>query len=374
MRIKALPIAAGLTVALLGGSAINFALAQAAPVAPVAPIGQALPSLAPVVGEVLPSVVSIAVQGEMVKPVSQNGGPQDGQSPFFRQFGDGPQAQQPQKVQGEGSGVIVDAAKGLIITNNHVVDFADKIAVTLSDGRTLTGKVLGKDPGTDIALVQVPADNLTAIKFAAPQDVRVGDYVVAVGNPFGLGETVTSGIVSAVGRSGLGIEGYENFIQTDASINPGNSGGALVDLKGDLVGMNTAIVGPGGGSVGVGFAIPAQMIQQVVAQIEKYGDVQRGQLGIQIQNLSPDIIAAMGLSARQDGALVADVTANSPAAGAGIKAGDIVTAVNGQVIASSTDLRNDIGVMRAGDKVDLKVLRDGKTIDASLTLAKAAAA
>jgi S1-C subfamily serine protease len=177
-----------------------------------------------------------------------------------------------------------------------------------------------------------------------------------------------------VGRSGLGIEGYENFIQTDASINPGNSGGALVDLKGDLVGMNTAIVGPGGGSVGVGFAIPAQMIQQVVAQIEKYGDVQRGQLGIQIQNLSPDIIAAMGLPARQDGALVADVTANSPAAGAGIKAGDIVTAVNGQVIASSTDLRNDIGVMRAGDKVDLKVLRDGKTIDASLTLAKAAAA
>ncbi|QMV02603.1 PDZ domain-containing protein [Devosia sp. D6-9] len=373
MRIKALPVAAGLTVALLGGSAINFALAQsAAPVAPAAPAvaaGQGLPSLSPVVSEVLPSVVAIAVQGEMVKPVAQNGDV----PPFFQQFG---QQQPPsrQQVQGEGSGVIVDAAKGLIVTNNHVVDFANKIAVTLSDGRTLTGKVLGKDPATDIALVQVPAENLSAIKFAAPQDVRVGDYVVAVGNPFGLGETVTSGIVSALGRSGLGIEGYENFIQTDASINPGNSGGALVDLKGDLVGMNTAIVGPGGGSVGVGFAIPSQMIQQVVAQIEKYGDVERGQLGVQIQNLSPDLIAAMGLPAKQAGALVADVSANSPAAGAGLKAGDVVTELNGQAVATSTELRNEIGLMRAGDKVDLKILRDGKTIDASVTLAKAQAA
>ncbi|AKR55869.1 serine endoprotease DegQ [Youhaiella tibetensis] len=369
MRTKTLPILAGLTAAVMAGSAVSIVAAQSAISVPPPAAGTALPSLAPVVGEVLPSVVAIAVQGNMVQPVNQSG-----DNPLFQQFGlpnSGPPVKK--QVQGEGSGVIVDANKGLIITNNHVVDFADKISVTLSDGRVLTGKVLGKDPATDIALVQVPADHLTAIKMATPESLRVGDYVVAVGNPFGLGETVTSGIVSALGRTGLGIEGYENFIQTDASINPGNSGGALVDMNGNLVGMNTAIVGPGGGSVGVGFAIPTQMIDQVVAQIEKYGDVERGQLGIQIQNLTPDLVTAMGLPDRQQGALVSDVGANSAAAGAGLAAGDIVTALNGKPIANSSELRTDIGLMRAGDKVDLTLLRGGKTIDTSVTLDKATA-
>lgn len=369
MRTKTLPVVAGLTALLMAGSAIGFTFAQdkAVPAAPLAS-ATAVPSLAPVVGVVLPSVVSIAVKGVM-QPTAD----QQTDNPAFQQNG-APDGTAGKEVRGEGSGVIVDAAKGLVITNNHVVSFASQIEVTLADGRTVPGKVLGTDPGMDVALVQIPADNLKAINIAPQQNLRVGDYVLAVGNPFGLGETVTSGIVSALGRTDLGIEGYENFIQTDASINPGNSGGALVDLNGNLVGMNTAIVGPNGGSVGVGFAIPVQMISQVVAQIEKYGNVERGQLGVQIQNLTPDLVAAMGLPNGQAGAVITEVNPNTPAATAGLNAGDVVTGLNGQPVASSADLRTHVGLMRAGDKVDLKLLRGGKTIDASLVLTKAVAA
>ena len=328
--------------------------------------GQPVPSLAPMLERVMPAVVSVNTKHvvRVRNPFFDD--------PFFRRLF--PQVPAERINESLGSGVIIDAAKGYVLTNHHVIENADDVQVTLADGRTVKAEFLGSDRDTDIALIRIPADRLTALPLGDSDQLRTGDFVVAIGNPFGFSQTVTSGIVSAVGRSGIRGLGYQNFIQTDASINPGNSGGALVDLKGDLVGMNTAIVGPGGGSVGVGFAIPSQMIQQVVAQIEKYGDVERGQLGVQIQNLSPDLIAAMGLPAKQAGALVADVSANSPAAGAGLKAGDVVTELNGQAVATSTELRNEIGLMRAGDKVDLKILRDGKTIDASVTLAKAQAA
>ena len=368
ITIKRSTVYIGLVATLLSGSAVMVVHAQqATPTAPLASPLQ-LPTLAPVADAVLPSVVSIAVKGM----VAQQQSPLM-KDPFFKQFFNGQAAPAKKEEQAAGSGVIVDAAKGLIITNNHVVSFADEIEVTLSDGRVVPGKRLGADPDMDVALIQIPPDNLKAISFSPPQDLKVGDYVVAVGNPFGLGETVTSGIVSAMGRTGLGIEGYEDFIQTDAAINPGNSGGALVNLKGELVGINTAIVGPGGGSVGIGFAIPASMVHQVMDQIEKYGDVQRGQLGVGIQTLTPDLVAALGLPQGEHGAIVNNVNPGSAALAAGVQAGDLVTTVNGSAVASSSDLRNVVGLMRVGDKVSLGLLRAGKSLDVSVQLAKAVA-
>jgi serine protease Do/serine protease DegQ len=265
---------------------------------------------------------------------------------------------------------VVDAQQGLIITNNHVIQHAEEISVTLRDGRTLSAKIVGTDPDADVAVIKVPAERLTAIPLADSERLRVGDFVVAIGNPFGLGQTVTSGIVSALGRSGLGIEGYEDFIQTDASINPGNSGGALVNLRGELVGMNTAIIAPGGGNIGIGFAIPVNMVRDIMEQLVKFGEVRRGRLGVSIQDLTPELASAFGIEDRS-GAVIAQVVSGSPADKSGIKVGDVVLSVNGRPIRNSGELRNRIGMLRIGERVSLKLLRDGKPKEVVATVAEA---
>jgi Do/DeqQ family serine protease len=277
--------------------------------------------------------------------------------PFFRRFFNIPD----RKTQSRGSGVVVDATQGYVITNNHVIDNATEITVTLQDGHDLQAKVVGTDPETDVTLLKIPADNLTALPLANSDLLRVGDFVVAIGNPFGLGQTVTSGIVSALGRTGLNIENYEDFIQTDASINPGNSGGALVNLRGELVGINTAIMAPGGGNVGIGFAIPSNMVHQVVQQLVQYGKVQRGTLGITLQPLTTDLAAAFGLD-NNKGAVVREIERGSPAQQAGLQPGDVITAINNQPIAKVSDVRNRVGLLRVGDKVAITIIRKGRTL------------
>jgi serine protease Do/serine protease DegQ len=320
--------------------------------------GAAIPTLAPLVKKVTPSVVNIAVKGKV--PQEQNSLLND---PFFRKF-----FNMPSEISAAGSGVIVDGREGLVVTNNHVVGQADEITVTLTDGRRLQAKLVGTDPDTDIAIIKVPAVDLVAIPLGDSDKLEVGDYVVAIGNAFGIGQTVTHGIVSALSRSGLGIEGYEDFIQTDAPINPGNSGGALVSLRGELIGINTAIVGPSGGNVGIGFAIPANMVHEIMGQLVKYGEVRRGQLGVTLQDLTPDLIQAMGLPAHQSGVVIASVQPESAAERAGLKATDVITAVGKTPVRSASDLRNKIGMLRIGDVVELTVLRAGRsmTIDATL--------
>jgi len=326
--------------------------------------GQPLPSLAPMLQKVTPGVVNIATESET--PVQRDPFFDD---PFFRRFFNVPDTPRTQRVRSLGSGVIVDAVHGYVLTNNHVIAKADKITVQLQDGRRFSAKLVGTDPESDIAVVQIPAKHLTAVPLANSDDLRVGDFVVAVGNPFGLGQTVTSGIVSALGRSGLGIEGYEDFIQTDASINPGNSGGALVNLRGQLVGINTAIYSRSGGNIGIGFAIPINMVNQVREQLVKYGHVRRGALGLQAQNLTPELAQAFGITQRH-GAVVTRVTPGSAAARAGVTAGDVIVAVNGRPVDDATKLRNTIGLLSIGQRVELKILRDGKQIDATATIAK----
>ncbi len=313
-------------------------------------------SLAPMLEQVLPAVVNIASTTHT--RVSRNPLLDD---PFFRRFFDIPQQRQPRtkRSQSLGSGVIVDARNGYILTNNHVIDGADEVMVTLRDRRELEAKVVGSDPEADIALLKIDADNLTAVSLADSDDLRVGDFVVAIGNPFGLGQTVTYGIVSALGRSGLGIEGYENFIQTDASINPGNSGGALLTTEGELIGINTAIVGPNGGNIGIGFAIPSNMGKAIMDQLAEHGEVQRGQLGVLIQDLTPELAGAFGITGT-GGAVVARVIPQSPAEEAGLQSGDIVTAVNGRPIADGSALRNAIGLLPIGSKVELELQRGGR--------------
>ena len=312
-----------------------------------------VPSLAPMVKRVTPAVVNIATKGTVQE---QNPLLND---PFFRRFFDVPNTPRQREFQSAGSGVIVDAKLGYIVTNAHVIENATEITVTLLDNRSLTAKVVGKDEGSDVAVLQVPSANLTALPIADSDRTEVGDFVVAIGNPFGLGHTVTSGIVSALGRSGINPEGYEDFIQTDASINPGNSGGALVTLDGQLVGINSAILSRTGGNIGIGFAIPSNMMKTVMAQLIKYGKVKRGVLGVNIQTLTPDIAASMGSSDAQ-GALVSQVVDGSAAEKAGIKAGDIITAVNGKSVKDAQGLRNSIGMLSIGDRVDVALLRDGK--------------
>ena len=320
------------------------------------PIPGDVPTLAPVVDKVVQGVVNIAVSGsvEVQNPLMSD--------PFFRQFFRLPNQPMRRQVQAAVSGVIVDADKGYILTNNHVVAVGQDqtIEVTLKDKRHFKAKLVGRDPETDIAVLKIDADNLTAVEFADSDKIRVGDYALAIGNPFGLGQTVTSGIVSALGRSGLGIEGYEDFIQTDASINPGNSGGALVDLRGQLIGINTAILGPSGGNVGIGFAVPANLAKQIMADLIKNGDVKRGQIGIRTQDLTPDIASSLGISSG-DGALIAQVAADSAAANAGLQAGDLIVAIDGVPVHGVADLHKRIDFAHVGDVLKLSILRDGQS-------------
>lgn len=332
---------------------------------PVAVDGNKLPSLAPMLKHATQAVVNVSTEGMVTmrqSPLFMD--------PFFRQFFNIPNHPVQRKYQALGSGVIVDAKRGLVLTNNHVIENAVKITVTLRDGRHLKAKIVGSDPSTDIAVIKIPAKHLTAIKLGNSDKLRVGDFVVAIGNPFGLGQTVTSGIVSALGRSGLGIEGYEDFIQTDASINPGNSGGALVNLRGDLVGINTAIFSRSGGNIGIGFAIPINMATRVMEQIVKTGKVQHGYVGIEVQNLSPALAEAFGIK-QQSGAVVNSVVPDSPAEKAGLKSGDVITAINGKPIKRPWDVRNQVGLMSVGDTATFDILRNGKEMKLNVILASA---
>ncbi len=317
--------------------------------------GNKLPTLAPMLKKVTPAVVNIAtigyVQQQRENPLLQD--------PIFRHFFGTPSRPQQQETQSLGSGVVINAQQGLILTNNHVIDNAAKIQVTLRDGRQLKATLVGTDPDSDIAVIKVAAKNLTAIKIANSNHLNVGDFVIAIGNPFGLGQTVTSGIVSALGRSGLGIEGFEDFIQTDASINPGNSGGALVNLRGELVGINTAILSKSGGNIGIGFAIPINMVIDIKQQLISYGEVRRGRLGAQAQDLTPQLAQAFGIP-MQRGAVVTSIVPESAAEKSGLKPGDIITKINGKQVKNANVLRNVIGLLRIGKTVTLEVLRDGK--------------
>ena len=332
--------------------AVSHGIASAA--LPVAVGNATLPSLAPLLKEVTPAVVNISVLTKSA--IEDNPLFRD---PFFRRFFDAPEKREPQISAG--SGVIVDAAKGYVLTNNHVIKNAQQILVTLKDRRQLEAKLIGTDPGTDIALLKIDAKDLTAVPIGDSDNLNVGDFVVAIGNPFGLGQTVTSGIVSALGRTGLNIEGYEDFIQTDASINPGNSGGALIDLNGNLVGINTAIIGPSGGNVGIGFAVPTNMAKQVMAQLVKNGEVRRGRIGMETQDVTPDLAKALNIAINLPCAIVTNIDADSPAEKAGMKARDIIIAVNGKAIRSSADVRNRIGLVPVSEQVEFKYLRDGAT-------------
>jgi len=317
--------------------------------------GQSLPTLAPMLEIVTPAVVNISTQGHVAErdnPLLQD--------PFFRRFFGLPESKPRQRRnQSLGSGVIIDAENGYVLTNNHVIDKAEEISVHLRDGRIMEAELVGADPEADVAVIQVPAEGLTALQMADSDSLKVGDFVVAIGNPFGLGQTVTSGIVSALGRSGLGIEGYEDFIQTDASINPGNSGGALVNLRGELVGINTAIVAPGGGNVGIGFAIPSNMARELMEQLVVYGEIRRGRLGVSGQTLNPALAKAFDLDFYK-GVLISSVEPDAAADQAGLRVGDVVVRVNGRAVEDTADLRNILGLLRAGADVELSVIRDGK--------------
>jgi serine protease Do/serine protease DegQ len=329
-----------------------------------------MPSLAPMVKRVAPSVVSIATRGTIKEQTQRNPLFDD---PFFRRFFDVPPDSRPRERQfrSAGSGVIVDAKNGYIITNHHVVENASEITVTMADDRTFTAKVVGSDEGADVAVLQAKQPNLVAMALGDSTKVEVGDYVVAIGNPFGLQHTVTAGIVSALGRTGINPDGggYEDFIQTDASINPGNSGGALVNLRGELVGINSAILSGSGGNIGIGFAIPVNMVKGVMDQLIKYGEVKRGVLGVQLYNVTPDIAKEFGLT-ESSGALVAGVASGSAADRAGIKTGDIITSLNGTNMRNSAELRNAIGMLHVGDKVDIGLLRDGKPRKVTASIAE----
>ena len=320
---------------------------------------QGIPSLAPMLEKVTPAVVNIYT----INQVRQNNSSLF-EDRFLKEFFNSPGSKANKKNRaGLGSGVIIDSSKGLIITNNHVIAKATDIKVKLMDGREFKAEIVGTDPATDIAIIKINAKNLKSLKIANSNDLRVGDFVVAIGNPFGIGQTVTSGIISALGRSGLGIEAYEDFIQTDASINPGNSGGALVNLRGELIGINTAIIGSGGrnpGSIGIGLAIPTNLAINISEQILKFGKVKRGILGVSAQDLTPNLAKAFGLTVRS-GVLITEIRKNSSASKAGLKTGDVITAVDGKKVNKANDLRNIIGLTPVGQSLKFTVLRNKKT-------------
>ncbi|MGB5519208.1 MAG: DegQ family serine endoprotease [Gammaproteobacteria bacterium] len=315
-----------------------------------------IPTLAPMVEKARPAVVNIATTGhvDMQNHPLLN-------DPFFKRFFEGyrdlPQRKETKSL---GSGVVIDAENGYIVTNHHVVEDAQEIAITMHNGNHFEAKLIGSDPEVDIAILQADIKGLQAIPFGNSDRLRVGDFAVAIGNPFGLGQTVTSGIVSALGRTGLGIEGYENFIQTDASINPGNSGGALVNLRGELIGINTAILAAGGqGNVGIGFAIPINMVRQIADQLIEYGEVRRGMLGVIMQNLTPELAGAFGLDLHQ-GVVISQVIEDTAAERAGLEVGDVVVAINGTPVKSASAMRNMVGLLRVGDEMNISVIRDGE--------------
>lgn len=326
--------------------------------------GQSLPSLAPILERSMPAVVNISTTKLMsgrVNPLMQD--------PFFRHFFQIPNQPQQQKKNSLGSGVIIDSKLGYVLTNNHVIDKADKIMVTLSDGRQLNAKLIGTDPAADVAVIQIPAQNLTALPIADSNNLKVGDFVIAIGNPFGLGQTVTSGIISALGRSGLGIEGYEDFIQTDASINPGNSGGALINLRGEFIGMNTAILAPSGGNVGIGFAIPANMAMTLKDSLIEHGEVRRGLLGVTTQDLTHELVNAFDLKSKS-GAIISRIEAGSPAEEAGLQPGDIIVKVNNKLVKNSHNIRNIIGLMQIGDEVVIDLVRNDDEMQFTAVIGK----
>ncbi|HVS76498.1 MAG TPA: trypsin-like peptidase domain-containing protein [Steroidobacteraceae bacterium] len=344
------------TALLIAAAAMPLASASAA--MPAAVGGTRLPSLAPMIRRVSPAVVTIGTEGV----IREKGGHDPVRDdPFYDRFFHGLPGQGPDEhpFASTGSGVIVDARRGYILTNAHVVDHATGITVTLQDGRNLKGRIVGADPPTDIAVVKVDAHGLTQIRLGDSARLAVGDFVVAIGNPFGLPHSVTSGIVSGLRRSGFSPDDYEDYIQTDASINPGNSGGALVDLRGHLVGINTAILSGNGDNIGIGFAIPVDTAERVMRQLIEYGAVRRGQLGLSVYAVTPEVARSLGLR-HAAGGLVSQVSPGSPADKAGIRAGDVITAVAGQRVASNTDLRNAIGFLRVGDAVAIDLLRDGR--------------
>ncbi|WP_395643153.1 DegQ family serine endoprotease [Rudaea sp.] len=352
MRRLALPLAA---FALLLAAFSQFATTSHAAL-PVAVDGQPLPSLAPMLERVVPAVVNInsKTHVRVNNPFTSD--------PFFRQFFGMQNMPRERVEQSLGSGVIIDAAKGYVLTNNHVIDGADDISVTLHDGRTLKAKLIGSDRDTDVAVIQIPAENLTALVLADSSQLRVGDFVVALGDPFGVGQTATSGIVSGLNRSGLRGLGIQNFIQTDASINPGNSGGALVNLRGELVGINSAIYSPSGGNVGIGFAIPSNLASNVMGQLIATGSVRHGSLGIQVQSVNPEIARMLGAKDDQQGAVVTQLREGSPATSAGLQAGDVIIAANGRPVLNEGDLYNAEGLAAIGSTVELKLLREGKPV------------
>ena len=354
LSLPALPLTASAAPA---GSTPAAAALDAAP----------MPSLAPMVRRVSPAVVNIATRGTVKEQAQNNPLLND---PFFRRFFETPPDAQPRErqFQSAGSGVIIDAKNGYIVTNYHVVENASEITVTLLDNRSFTAKVLGTDEASDLALLQAKEPNLVEIGIADSSQLEVGDYVVAIGNPFGLQHTVTAGIVSALGRSGINPDGYEDFIQTDASINPGNSGGALVNLRGELVGINSAILSRSGGNIGIGFAISSNLVRSVTDQLIHHGEVRRGVLGINIYDVNSDIAKEYGLS-EASGALVAGVAPGSAAEKAGVKTGDVVTAVDGRTIRSAAELRRMIGMLAVGDKVELGLVRDGKPLKLTAVVA-----
>jgi Do/DeqQ family serine protease len=354
-----------LAVALGMVSAQSGAQTAAGGRIPLDASGQPVPSLAPMIKRVSPAVVNIATRGTVTERAPRNPLLED---PFFRRFFETPEEGPRQRhFQSAGSGVVIDAKQGLVITNAHVIEHASDITVTTLDGRDYAADVVGADTASDVAVVRVKNAKLTEVALGDSGKAEVGDFVVAIGNPFGLQHTVTFGIVSALSRSGINPEGYEDFIQTDASINPGNSGGALVNLRGELIGINSAILSGGGGNIGIGFAIPSNMAKSVVDQLIKYGSVKRGILGVNVVTLTPDYADNLGLKDQQ-GALVSQVVQGSAADQAGIKAGDVITSVNGQSVKTGAELRNRIGLLRIGEVVDIGLLHDGKAKHVSATV------
>ena len=321
-------------------------------------------TMAPLLEQVTPAVVSINTVTERQTPEMSD----ERMEMFERFFGQTPRQRGPRA--GLGSGVIIDASEGLIITNNHVIDGADEIEITLEDRRQFTAEVIGADPQTDLALLKIDARNLQDLTIAGANDVMVGDYVIAVGNPFGLSSTVTSGIVSALGRenrTSSSNDRYEDYIQTDAAINPGNSGGALVNSKGELIGINTAIISRSGSSAGIGFAVPTRTIRNVIDQLTEFGEVRRGRIGVLIGDLTPELRDGLGLQTLR-GALVSNVTDDSPAEEAGLEAGDVIVTFNGEDLEDSSDLRNAVGLLTPGTTSDITYLRDGRRRTTRITV------